>query len=165
MSQTTAPLREMVKGQAGLIAEPFGPEDVRSVVNPSGKLYFGRAAVVVNSNEGLSAHPSAASQVVLGIVAHSHATESKQDGDEPNYAAKETANVLRKGYIWVQIEETIAIGDAVFFRHTANGVGKLRLGAFRNDADTATCDQLSGARWVRGGTAAEGIALLEINLP
>lgn len=162
MSQTTAPLRNMVVGQAGLMAEPFGPEDVRSVVNTAGKLYFGRMAVVNTTDEGKSAHPSAAGQAPLGIVMHSHATVSLEDGLDAGYAAKETANVLRKGYIWVVIEETIAIGDAVYFRHTA-GTGT-KLGAFRNDADTASCDLLAGARWVKGGTASEGIALLEINL-
>lgn len=162
MSQTTAPLREMVAGQAGLIAEPFGPEDVRSVVNPSGKLFFGRLAVV-GASEGVSAHPSAASQKALGVVAHSHATVSKEDGLDAGYAAKETANVLRKGYVWVVIEETVAIGDDVYFRHTASG-GNTKLGAFRNDADTATCDQLTNARWVKGGSAAEGIALLELDV-
>ena len=162
MSQTTAPRREMVVGQAGQMAEPFGPEDVRSVVNPSGKLFFGRMAVV-GASEGVAAHPSAASQRPLGVVMHSHAIVSKEDGLDAGYGAKETANVLRKGYVWVVIEETVAIGDAVYFRHTASG-GNTKLGAFRNDADTATADQLTNARWVRGGTAAEGIALLELDV-
>jgi len=163
MSQTTAPLREMVIAQAGMMAEPFGPEDVRSVVNTGGKLFFGRMAVVNTTNEGLAAHPSAASQRPLGVVMHSHATVSKEDGLDAGYAQRETANVLRKGYIWVVIEETIAIGDSVFFRHTASG-GNTKLGAFRNDADTATCDQVTNARWVKGGSAAEGLALLELTL-
>lgn len=160
MSQTTAPLREMIAGQAGQMAEPFGPEDVRSVVNPTGKLFFGRMAVV--SGDGLAAHPTSGSQVKLGVVMHSHATVSKEDGLDAGYAAKETANVIRKGYVWVVIEEDIAIGDAVFYRHAA-GTGT-KLGAFRNDADTASCTALTNARWVKGGTAAQGIALLELDV-
>jgi hypothetical protein len=153
----------MVLGQAGQMAEPYGPEDVRSVVNPAGKLFFGRMAVIDNTSEGKAAHPSATGQKPLGVVMHSHATVSKEDGLDAGYATKETANVLRKGYIWVVIEETVAIGDAVFFRHTAGG-GGTKLGAFRNDADTATADAITNARWVKGGTQAEGIALLELGI-
>lgn len=160
MSQITAPLRNMVPGQAGMMAEPFGPEDVRSVVNPLGKLYFGRLAVI--DGESKAKHPVNGTDKVLGVVMHSHATVSKEDGLDAGYAAKETANVIRKGYVWVVIEEDIAVGDAVFYRHAA-GTGT-KLGAFRNDADTATATALTNARWVIGGTAAQGIALLELGI-
>lgn len=160
MSQTTAPLREMVQGQAGQMAEPFGPEDIRSVINTAGKLFFGRLAVV--DGEGKAKHPTATLDKPLGVVMHSHATVSKEDGLDAGYATKETANVIKKGYVWVVIEEDIVFGDAVFYRHAA-GTGT-KLGAFRNDADTATCTALPNARWVKGGLAAQGIALLEINV-
>lgn len=159
MSQTTAPLTTMAAGYPGLAAEPFGPEDVRSVINSAAKMYFGRMVVV--DGEDKAKHPTAAGQKPLGVVMASHAMQSDTVQDDPGYPAKKTANVLRKGYIWVKIEEDIAIGDAVYFRHTASG-GNTKLGSFRNDADTATCDQLTNARWVKGGTAALGYALLEL---
>lgn len=160
MSQTTAPLREMVQGQAGQMAEPFGPEDIRSLVNPNGKLFFGRMAAV--DGEGKAKHPTATGDKLAGVVMHSHATVSLEDGLDAGYAAKETANIIKKGYVWVTIEEDIVFGDAVFYRHAA-GTGT-KLGAFRNDADSASCTALPNARWVKGGTAVQGIALLEINV-
>lgn len=161
MSQVQAPLREMALGQAGLMAEPFGPEDIRSVVNPTGKLFFGRIAAIDGENK--AKHPTLTTDKILGVVMHSHALESKADGLDAGYGAKETANVIRKGYVWVVIEEDIIVGDAVFYRHAA-GAGGTKLGALRNDADTASCTALPNARWVKGGTAVQGIALLEVNV-
>lgn len=166
MSQSTAPLREMVPGRVGLIAEAFGPCDVRSRLNASAKSYFGRLVLRDSgSGEDHVAHPAGAlaavnGTVIDGIISSTHTLESQKDGDEPNYPAKETLNVVRKGYIWVAIDQDVAVGDPVFVRHTGGGEGK-----FRMDADTANAQDISAvAKWEKGGTAAEGIALLEINL-
>ncbi len=75
----------------------------------------------------------------------------------------ETASLVRKGRVWVVVEEAVAVGDDVYFRHTAGGGGS-ELGAFRNDADTASCDQLTQANWLVGSSGA-GVALLEVNIP
>lgn len=158
--QTTAPQRSLNAGYPGLMAEPFGPTDIRSCVQPAAKSYFGRFVVV--DGEGKCKHPTATGQQPLGVVAASQAVMMDSADALPGYPAKHTVNVMRKGYIWVAIEEDIAIGDAVYFRHTANGAGKLNLGSFRNDADSATCDQLTNARWVKAGTLALGYALLEL---
>jgi len=44
-------------------------------------------------------------------------------------------NYLDRGVIWVICEEAVNPEDPVYVRHTANGTGKLQLGAVRNDSD------------------------------
>lgn len=261
MSQTQAPKVNMDEGRPGLAAEPFGPEDIRSLVNPSGRMYFGHAAAR-GSSYGQTKLPTASDDVIEGVVMASHALESQDNSEEPNYPAQKSSNVMRKGYIWAKIEEDIALGDDVYFRYgkvdqvhtiafdadfvTGNSVSVVvngetvtqafdtnhddtmaalvaqiltvpgvqsvssntggdnrtitvtsdtdadivigtpsvtggasqasgvttetvepktakDLGKFRNDADSSTAAQLSNARWVKGGTAALGYALLELD--
>ncbi len=101
--------------------------------------------------------------VLAGIVAH------KQNRSQPALATtlgivqNEVASLVRNGRIWVVVEEAITVGDLVFVRHTAGG-GGTQLGAWRNDADTASAQAVPEASWLKGSTGA-GIALLQINLP
>jgi len=165
MSQTIAPRRENLEGRVGLIAEPFAPEDIRTKTQ-NAKSYFGHLVIRDGANEDLIKHPDAAIsdlKLIEGIVASTHAVESQRDGDAPSYPAQDSVNVLKKGYIWVAIEEDVAYGDPVHVRISA--AGNEKLGAFRPSADGAnTTDISSIARWTRGGLAADGIAILELNL-
>ena len=164
MSQANAPLRDMVPGRLGLAAEPFNPSTLETKVQPAGKSYFGRMVVGdFGGGEERIKHPTAAAQKPLGVVSATHSMPSNEDSDDPNYPAQEAVKVMNKGRIWVAIEEDIAITDDVYFRHTSGGAGT-KLGIFRSDADTARADQITNARWVKGGTAAEGIALLELDV-
>lgn len=169
MSQTEAPRREMVAGRLGLIAEAFSPYDVKSRINSAAKSFFGRLVIRdTGSGEDAIAHPSSAlsavnGTVIDGIVSSTHAIESSRDSDDPAYPAQDTVNVLRKGYIWVQIEADVSVGDPVLVRHTADG-GLDKLGAFAPAAGAGLQDISAVAKWEKGGLAADGIALLEINL-
>jgi len=78
------------------------------------------------------------------------------------YEAGEEITVLRKGRIWVYVEEAVAVNDDVYLRHTDNVA--LLAGDFRTDADTAKADQITNARFITATTAA-GLAMVEINLP
>lgn len=107
--------------------------------------------------------PSATGQGLQGVVVHQQAREKLDLAGNLMLRDGETASLVRQGRIWVVVEEAVAVGDAVFFRHTAGGGGS-ELGAFRNDADTVTADQVTQASWVVGSAGA-GVALLEINIP
>lgn len=74
-----------------------------------------------------------------------------------------TAPLIRRGLVWVKVEEAVAQGDPVFVRH-ASGAGGTALGAFRKSADTTTAAQLPGAVY-RTSASANGLALVEVNLP
>lgn len=64
------------------------------------------------------------------------------------------ANLMVEGSIWLLAEEAMAVDDDVFVRHTANGAGKLQLGAVRNDNDSNNARQVTGARVLAGCSAA-----------
>lgn len=96
---------------------------------------------------------------------------SKLMGVVVNYANRENdadiapdnmADVLEEGAIWVLCEEAMAVGNAVYARHTANGAGKLQKGAVRNDSDTSNATLVKGARVLDPGTssASGGVALI-----
>ena len=164
MSQTDAPLREMVPGRLGLIAEPFNPHDIVSKVQPGGASYYGRL-VLHDPPSGDDAVKTPAGDLAApaGVVTATHAIESQDDSDDPNYAAKKTVPVMTKGRAWVQIEADVDVGDEVWCRHTVDA-SLDKLGAFAPATGTGLTQIATGARWVKGGTAAQGIALLEFDV-
>lgn len=69
-----------------------------------------------------------------------------------DYVDGESVSVLRRGDLWVYTEEALSEGDDVYVR-IASGAGGSVLGAFRNDADSASCVQVVGAKVRRDATA------------
>ena len=80
-------------------------------------------------------------------------------GFSPGYAMP----VLRKGRIWVEVEDYASVvdGAAVYVRHIAAGTEEL--GAIRTDADTSDADVLPGAKFL--GVAVGTLAMVELNIP
>lgn len=76
---------------------------------------------------------SAAGQTPLGVLVHTQAQQNPALADPLGVDLLEMASVLRRGRIWVPVEEAVAVGDSVYCRHTT-GTGT-EIGAFRNDAD------------------------------
>lgn len=72
--------------------------------------------------------------------------------------------LLEKGKIHVMIEEDVAAGDPVYARHTANGAGKLVIGACRNDIDVDKAILIKGAKFIAAGTVAKGFAPISFDL-
>jgi len=163
MSQTAYTVEPAV-GFRGLLADPNDDSFAIPLANGAGAAVgFG---VMVRRD---AANPedqfdifSATGQAPVGILVHTHAQENPALAGDLGVDLLEPASVLRRGRIWVRVEEAVAVGDDVFFRHTA-GTGT-EIGAFRNDADTASCDQITNAQWLQGSTGA-GVALLEVNIP
>lgn len=165
--QTTYP-EDLTEGFEGQIADLSGPKSCVTGVNENADMPFGR--VVTRDTAGNTDRsvklPDAASQEVMGITVFTHFAESFDPalaGDDA-IAQNESANLLRKGTVWVTVEAAVVAGDPVFFRHTAGGGGAV-LGRFRNDADTATADQIAAARFVTTQATPDGLAKVEINLP
>jgi hypothetical protein len=69
----------------------------------------------------------------------------------------DTFDCLEKGPIAVFTEVATVDGDDVYVR-VAAGAGGSRLGAFRTDADTASCVQIVGAKFIRAGAIGLGFA-------
>lgn len=114
--------------------------------------------VVASDGEGECKHPTGAwtVQTALGIAVLDPARVVA------DFADKETCSVARKGCWLVSFEpDTVPTPDTpAFARHTANGAGKLQVGAWRANADTGAA-QVTGAYWraVKGN-----VAELELNL-
>ena len=142
--------------------------DSRSVYNDTGSVIPYGAVVAYTGTGRNIALPSATGFKIAGIVPFVRLYEDAKDSlNRYGYPTERWIQVAKEATIYVYCEEDIAINDAVYVRHTANGAGKLNVGTgFRNDADTATCDLIpsSNARWVSSGKAG-GFAQLSITLP
>lgn len=135
--------------QEGQLAD-ISPRSVGSYLAEEA-LTFGR--VVVQGDEDNTCKLATEDGHVVGITAYSAFREA---GDPQ---ATDMVNVLTKGAIYVRPETAVKPGDPVFYRHAGEDAGRLR-----NDADTDKATELAGARW-RTSADAEGLAILEINLP
>jgi hypothetical protein len=105
--------------------------------------------------------------VVLGVSMKSEARDPGSAattlgaGTQAVFAGHEF-NLLVEGAIWVTLDTdagtaTIAPDtDKVYCRQTANGAGKLQLGAFRKDTDGGNADKVKGARWLTGVLTTKG---------
>ena len=91
-----------------------------------------------------------------GVIIHRHREEGEL-GD------KVSVSLLRKGRIYVLVEQDVVAGEAAFVRAVAAGAE--RAGAFRKDADGGDAIDLTGkAEFVTSALAGE-LAVLDINLP
>ena len=147
---------------AGMLGD-IGDHYIRSCLNeeavaiPFGVLLKQGTA----DNQGLL-YDTVGGLTLLGIVAHTHALSNRDLSNADGVAVDGTANVVRRGAVYVLVEDAVAAGDTVFARHTA-GTGT-QLGAFRSDADTATADAIPGLQFLTSTTGA-GVALVDVNLP
>lgn len=140
----------------------------RSAYNDTGVVLPYGAVVAFTGTGQNVAIPSATGFKIAGIIPFVRLYEDAKDSlNRYGYPTERQIPIVKEAIIYVYCEENIAINDAVYVRHTANGAGKLNVGTgFRNDADTATCDLIpsSNARWVTNGTAGS-FAQLSITLP
>ncbi len=133
--------------------------------NAEADLTNGRLVVLGTNDKGAKL-PAAAGDVTgktLGITRYQASRMVNwPSGVTVPFPNGTTVPVIRRGKIWVKVEEAVAPGDPVFARHTA-GAGGTTIGAFRKSADTATAAQVPSAVY-RTTAAINGLALVEINL-
>lgn len=137
---------------------------VATTANVTGNpIRFGRG-LAEGLSQNLAALPSATGFLFAGVSVQKQKSQANAN-DIAQYVSGEAVSVLRKGRIWVLAEQIItAISDPVFLRHTTNA-GTTAQGRFRKDADTARADQITNARWLTVTSAADQLAILEVNLP
>ncbi|MEM9214068.1 MAG: hypothetical protein AAGD25_06940 [Cyanobacteria bacterium P01_F01_bin.150] len=146
-----------------------------STILPAGFAYC-RAAASVGEESRLGIPlilPVDANSVFTGIGFIPRGLE-KRDGysldadDRFGYPVDYEVSYVVKGIIAVEVDDTVAYGDPVFWRHTATG--DERAGMFRMDADTSDAVQIGGVDTckfvsdVAGTAAAPAIALVSINI-
>jgi hypothetical protein len=115
----------------------------------------------------LTAHlPSLSAEIttaglVAGVTVHTQALEQAAS-NAVGYAADSAMSVMRKGRIYVAVEDAVTKGGTPYVRYTANG--SFTIGSFRSDDDSSKAAALPCARYARAA-AAGGITVLELNLP
>lgn len=131
-----------------------------SMVLKDGNVGFGLALVQgTNDNEAIS--PTATGGVFRGVTVRNLNVNNNDTTKTAEYLEDTFVTLRNFGTIVVKTEVAVSKDDAVFFRHTASGANTT-IGAFRNDADTATADAITGARFNGSADAGE---LVEIILP
>ena len=159
----TARLTALVKGTGYTLTESDANLSTAAVVanGTTQTPKFGRAMVRrAGGGDQSAALPSAASQEFLGVNSRIHSDVDPTGAPKDATAPFKTMSLVRGGKILVEVEEAVSAGDPAFFRHTA-GAGGTELGIWRNDADTATADQVTGAKFT---TSTTGAGLAELSL-
>jgi len=122
---------------------------------------------VVQGTAGKGKLPTTSGEVAKGLgVAPSRVHDSVFPSGGTagvTYQIGDTLGAICRGRVWVTVEEAVDPMDPVYVRYDT-GAGGSQKGAFRKSADTSTAALLSGARFLTGA-AANGLALLDINLP
>jgi hypothetical protein len=125
---------------------------------------FGVFVSVDINDENNCKLPAVATDVTgRGALGFSEFTNTRENTDE-GWKINADVNYVRKGTIWAVAEEAMLMTDTVYVRHTANGTGKLVIGAVRNDNDSSTCAALDGCSVLRYDSTT-GLVELHINLP
>jgi len=128
--------------------------DALSRVIEGANVLFGKA-VTFGTNDNQCKALSAISEKVAGIVIHKHIEEGE-------LLEKDAVSLLRKGRIYVKVEEAVSPGDAVFVRAVVAGAEEA--GSFRASADSTDCIDISSkAEYLTSAEAGE-FALVDINL-
>jgi len=129
---------------------------------------FGLLVIRDIMNENKARVPIVATDIttsgnVLGITVNTQAVENNyQSSGSPGYALDSPMSIMRKGRIYVEVEDAVVQGGVVYVRFSASGTEKL--GAFRSDADTADAAILPNAIFEISAGAGE-ITIVSINFP
>lgn len=145
---------------AGQLADLNDFESKSGLLEGAANIPFGVGLKKGSADDGYVL-PAAGGDLIDGIAIHTHAVDTiGLSGLSPSDAGlqpKQTFAVLRRGYIWVKVEEAVVRDDTAFCRY-ATGTGT-QLGAWRKSADTSTAAIVKGARYMTSA-AAGGYAIL-----
>jgi len=108
-------------GRAGLIAD-LNDVLTETVVSDA-VAYFGR--LLSQDSSGEKFHPAAAADIttkgkVSGVVVAAFQEPNLTDGDSPSHPVDTPFSVLRKGKIWVALDQNVALTDSVYVRFSEN---------------------------------------------
>ena len=96
----------------------------------------------------------------LGCVMYDAAREGFLDeNDDPAFRSNTMIPVMHEGRVWVQVEEAVTRGGAVYVRYASGGNG---LGAYGAAAGSSERALLPGAKYLSSADA-NGLAILSLN--
>lgn len=111
-------------------------------------------AVVQGTNDTEVKVATATGGTFRGVTVRNLDVNNSETTGLASYKQDLPITIRNFGYIVVKTEVAVSKDDPVYFRHTANG-GLSTLGAFRNDADTAKADAVTGAFFAESAGAGE----------
>lgn len=131
------------------LAIPYGTMVVRDSADISGKAPAAASDITTISN-------------MMGVALAPGAIESDPNVVGSKYPAKSVVPCLRKGRVWVQVEEDVTVASVVYVRYAAGGNG---VGCFGDSAGTSEKAAMpaTNGKYLTGALA-NAYALLEINL-
>lgn len=159
----TSVAESMTAAFAGMVADSSPNKDVRSYVSEeaSAEIPFG-VMVGQGTLDDQCLLLAAITDKMIGVVVHSHAYAKDVELGTTGIKPKMTVGVMKKGVVWVYVEEAVTPASTVLCRAVAAGAEKA--GAFRDTADASDLiDCSSFARFLSSTTGA-GIALLEFDV-
>lgn len=118
---------------AGQLADGNLDGYFRSVLNEEASaIPWGLLVKIGSDDEGVALFSSGAKPA--GVLRHSHA-EALADNDDPGLQADDMGEVMRRGRIWVAVENAVTAGAQAYARHTSDGASNTQKGKFRSNAD------------------------------
>lgn len=151
----------MTRGFAGMCADTSFQKDVVSKVNAeaSAEIAFGSAVVKGTGDDDVKI-PALTSDVLVGIVAHSHAYEKDIEVGDTGIKPKMTVGVARHGRWLVTVDVAVTPSSPVRVRMD-NNAGKVP-GQFCTAAVAGHTTLLVGAKY-RTTTAGAGVVEIELD--
>jgi hypothetical protein len=164
MSQTTIPYPLPI-GFAGQLADTLD-NDVLSYVSAEVSLEMPFGIMVAKGTgdfDGIL--PVSSGSVPVGVLVHAHVYDNGPNGELGTLGLKpKTAlNILRRGRIYVLVEEAVVALDRAYIRYAA-GSGGSQLGTFRKSADSATALDVTKKCQYLTSASAGGLALLDVDM-
>lgn len=165
MSVQTSYGTTMTAAIEGALADN-GAHDVKPMYNEeaSAEIAFGRA-VKFGTNANGALLPAAESDVIAGIVLHSNAYTtgtSTSDLGTTGLRPDATLSVLRKGRVWVTVEDGCVVGDRLWIRAVGSTPPEYLGGVNSADDSTDMVDCTKQGVFLTACSAG-GLAILEVD--
>ena len=159
MSQTSYSDR-YEKAIEGQLVDMF-PDGAESMVSEeaSAEIPFGHM-VAQGTDDTQALLPAGGSDVLVGVVVHSHAYSKDDDLGTTGLKPKTHLSVLRKGRIWVRVEDAVSAGDKPYVRWQGAG----DQGAFRGTDDPGNTIDATALGTFRSSAGAGELAILELDM-
>jgi len=162
MSQTV--VAEQGKAYEGQRVD-LGNTDIHSFLAEGSAIGFGKFVVLGTDAETQAILPAVSADItdakkVAGVVVRSLTLENPLSGNAGEHAEKDMMSVIRKGRIYVKMEEAFDPTDAVYVRYAAGGNGVGSCGVSTGTSERAL---LANARILNSGSADE-LAVIDLSL-
>lgn len=162
---------EQAVGYPGMIADLSDGHVIESARNAEASLSLPFGIAVIRSTDALTpgtaiknvVKPATSGDRIYGVIVHSHDYDNGPNGtlDTVGLKPDATVNVMRRGLLLVNTEDSCTEGNAAFVRYTANTALP---GELRSDGDSSKAVECTGIVW-RTTRTDSGLAVVEIDMP